>query len=133
MNAESAFGAYITTKNESAVTDATPHKLISLLLERVSESVATASGAAKRRESALAGEAIGKALNILESLRAFLDHDEGGEIAANLDDLYDYMGRRLLEATSDRNPETFSEVSGLLSQIRQGWDEIPKELRDATQ
>ena len=47
MNAESAFGAYITTKNESAVTDATPHKLISLLLERISESVATASGAVK--------------------------------------------------------------------------------------
>ena len=133
MNAESAFGAYITTKNESAVTDATPHKLISLLLERVSESVATASGAAKRRDSALVGEAISKALNILESLRAFLDHDEGGEIAANLDDLYDYMGRRLLEASSDRNPETFSEVSELLSQIRQGRDEIPRELRDAAQ
>ena len=133
MNAESDFGEYINTKNESAVTDATPHKLISLLLERVSESVATASGAVKRGESGVAGEAIGKALNILESLRAFLNHDEGGEIAANLDDLYDYMGRRLLEASSDRNPETFVEVSELLSQIRRGWDGIPRELRDATQ
>lgn len=133
MNAESAFGAYITTKNESAVTDATPHKLISLLLERISESVATASGAVKRGESGLAGEAIGKALNILESLRAFLNHEEGGEIAANLDDLYDYMGRRLLEASSDRNPETFLEVLELLSQIRQGWDGIPGELHNATQ
>ena len=107
MNAESAFGAYITTKNESAVTDATPHKLISLLLERISESVATASGAVKRGESGLAGEAIGKALNILESLRAFLNHEEGGEIAANLDDLYDYMGRRLWRPLVTEIPKPF--------------------------
>jgi flagellar secretion chaperone FliS len=132
MNAENALGAYAAAKNESALADASPHKLITLLLDGASEAVATAIGAIQRSEVAATGEAVGKAMKIVESLSAFLDHDRGGEVAANLERLYEYMSSRMLEASRSKNPEILREVLELLHEIRAGWETIPGELRDVS-
>jgi flagellar secretion chaperone FliS len=128
MNAESAMSAYIATKNESALTDSSPQKLIGLLLDRVLEHLAKAVGAIHRGDAAARGEAVGKAMTIISSLQAYLDYDEGSDIAKNLDRLYDYMNGRLLQASSENSVGHLNEVSGLLHEIKAGWDAIPAEL-----
>ena len=133
MNAKSALGAYKTTKNDLAVTDASPQKLIALLLDRALEHVSKAKGAIDRGESAGMGEAIGKAMTIISSLQASLNFEEGGDIANNLDSLYDYMTQQLLKATSEKNVDYLREVSGLLSEIKDGWDSIPADMRDVAE
>ena len=133
MNAKSALGAYKTTKNDLAVTDASPQKLIALLLDRALEHVSKAKGAIDRGESAGMGEAIGKAMTIISSLQASLNFEEGGDIANNLDSLYDYLTQLLLKATSEKNVEYLREVSGLLSEIKDGWDSIPADMRDVAE
>ena len=129
MNAESALGAYKTSKNELALTDASPQKLIALLLDRALEHVSMAKGAIDRGEVADMGEAIGKAMTIISSLQASLNFEQGGDIANNLDSLYDYMTQLLLKATSEKNVDYLREVSGLLSEIKDGWDSIPADMR----
>ena len=133
MNARTALGAYKVTKNQMAIDDASPHQLIKMLLEGALERVATASGAMARGEVAVSGESIGKAIGIVDSLRVSLDREQGGQIAANLSALYDYMTRRLLEANATRDPDMLGEVAGLLREIKVAWDQVPADLHHASE
>jgi flagellar protein FliS len=71
------------------------------------------------------GANISWAISIIEGMRASLDLDAGGDIARNLNDLYDYMGRRLLEANMRNDAKALDEVMSLLREIKTGWDAIP--------
>ena len=133
MNARTALGAYKVTKNQSAIDDASPHQLITMLLEGALERVASASGAMGRGEIAVSGESIGKAIGIIDSLRGSLDREQGGQIADNLSALYDYMTRRLLEANATKDADMLAEVAGLLREIKVAWDQVPADLHHASE
>ena len=131
MNLDNPVNEYLTTKNESALADATPHKLIEMLFDGALESIAKATGAITADNAMVLGESIGKAVSIIDSLQAMLDADRGGEIAGNLGELYEYIGRRLLQVSKDRDPEILREVAGLVREIKSGWDAMPPELKSA--
>lgn len=99
-------------------------ELVLRMLEGAMDRIASARGHMQRAETAKKGEAIGKAIGILDGLRASLDPDKGGEIAANLDALYDYMNRRLVEANAGDRVELLDEVSKLLGEIRSAWQGV---------
>ena len=128
MNAETALGAYKALKNQKALDDASPHQLIDLMLSGALERVVSASGCMERNETSEAGESIGKAISIVDSLRVSLDVEKGGDIAKNLGQLYDYITRRLLEASVSQQPKLLAEVANLLQEIKAAWDEIPAEF-----
>lgn len=65
-----------------------------------------------------------RAQNILIELRATLNLSAGGEYATNLDRLYDYYLRRLIEANVKKQVEPVIEVSHLIQQLRDGWAEM---------
>ena len=96
-------------------------ELVLRMLEGAQDRIASARGHMQRAETADKGVAIGKAIGIIDGLRASLDADKGGEIATNLDALYDYMNRRLVEANAADRVELLDEVSNLLGEIRSAW------------
>ena len=59
-------------------------------------------------------------------------HDHGGEISSNLERLYDYMNRRLLEASSANDTLMIDEVMKLLLEVKSGWDGIREEYLTST-
>ncbi|ROR34922.1 flagellar export chaperone FliS [Inmirania thermothiophila] len=129
MNRSGAIQQYRQVSTHAGVTDADPHRLVQMLLEGALEKVCTARGHMVRGEVAAKGAQIGWAISILEGLRASLDRERGGEIAANLNDLYDYMERRLLEANLHNDPAILDEVANLLREIKGAWDAIPEAVR----
>ena len=133
MNASTALGAYKTNKNDVLIDDASPHQLITMLLDGALERVAAAKGAMERSEVAMTGEAIGKAISIVDNLRVSLDQNQGGPIAENLSALYDYMTRRLLEANATKDTAMLGEVAGLLKEIKVAWDQVPADLHHASE
>jgi flagellar protein FliS len=133
MNASTALGAYKTNKNDVLIDDASPHQLITMLLDGALERVAAAKGAMERSEVATTGEAIGKAISIVDNLRVSLDQNQGGPIAENLSALYDYMTRRLLEANATKDREMLAEVASLLKEIKVAWDQVPADLHHASE
>lgn len=123
-----AYGAalhYSQVGSEAVVTDADPHHLIRLLLDGALSRIAAAKGHMQRGEVAPKGECLGKAIAIVDGLRAALDYDKGGEIARNLGALYGYMERRLLEANLCNDLARLDEVARLLTEIRGAWVAIP--------
>lgn len=119
----------------TGVAEADPHQLVQMLLNGALEKIAVAKGLIKHNETAKKGEAIGRAISIVAALRSSLDMSAGGEISANLDSLYEYIERRLLEANLNNDIEILDETISLLREIRTAWESIPPELRsrpDAT-
>jgi flagellar secretion chaperone FliS len=72
------------------------------------------------------------AVVIISELRADLDLPRGGAIAANLDDLYDYMCRRLRAADFSNGIAALNEVSHLLDALQSAWAYLPAEVRAAS-
>jgi flagellar protein FliS len=113
---------------ESEVDYASPHRIIQMLMEGALSKIATAKGCIERNDVAEKGRQITWAMNIIGGLRSSLDAEKGGEIAANLESLYEYMGRRLLDANMNNDVVALDEVSALLIEIKDGWDNIPAEF-----
>ncbi len=120
----SAMREYEQVGARSQIEGASPERLIQLMLEGALDRVALARGAMENGETAAKGERIGKAIGLVEGLRASLDHERGGELAGNLDALYEYASRRLLEANLRNDVAILDEVSSLLREIKQAWDRL---------
>jgi flagellar protein FliS len=117
--------AYANVSIETGVAAATPHKLIVMLFDGALVAVTTALAHMKAKNIAAKGQAISKAIMIIDSgLRASLDKKVGGQIAASLDALYEYMSNRLLIANLKNQPEILEEVHRLLTDLKSAWVEI---------
>lgn len=114
---------------ESRVAVGNPHTMISMLLDGALKRIAIAHGATRRGDIATKGNTISGAIRILDSLRAALDHKRGGQIADNLEALYSYMERRLMEANRNSDLDILDEVSALLGDIKEAWDGMPAQYR----
>ncbi len=131
MNALSsrAMNQYKQIGTQVGADSADPHQLIVMLFDGALERIAIAKGAIERNDIEEKGQKIGRVIAIVDGLRASLDMERGGEIAANLDNLYDYMQRRLFEANLKSDLSLLAEVADLLKEIRSAWIAIPQELR----
>jgi len=106
------------------LAEASPHQVVQVMLDSILSRIAEATGHLERGEVAAKGEKISKALGIIEALMLGLDKDRGGDLALNLERLYDYASRTLLRAHLENRSELLKEVSSLLREIKLGWDGI---------
>ena len=111
------------------LAEASPHQVVQVMLDATLSRLAEASGHLERGEVAAKGEKIGKALAIIEALMLGLDKDRGGELAQNLERLYDYASRTLLKANLENRTDLLQEVASLLREIKLGWDGIAPAAR----
>ncbi len=117
--------AYAKVGIETGVVAASPHKLIVMLFEGAVVAISNAVQHLANNDIAAKGQAISKAIAIVENgLRASLDKKAGGEIAQNLDSLYEYMVHRLILANLNNDTEMLKEVQGLLSDLMAAWESI---------
>jgi len=128
MYQQAAIKQYRNVNAQSAITDASPHQLIAMLIDGSLARLASAKGGIERNDYAAKGVNIGKAVDIINGLQNSLDMEVGGDIAANLYRLYDYMVRRLMDASIKNDAAIVDEVVSLLKEIKDGWDNIPVEF-----
>lgn len=124
-SARNGANAYAKVGMETGVTAASPHKLIVMLFDGALLSIATAQQKMLAGEIAGKGQAISRAIAIIDGgLRASLNKEAGGEIALNLDALYEYLSHRLLQANLENQPAFLEEVHGLLHDLKGAWEMI---------
>lgn len=115
---------------KEVVDGASPHCLIQMLMERALGRIAAARGFMVRGAIPEKGVQIGWAISIIDGLRVSLDKSAGGDLAQNLERLYEYMMTRLLDANIKNEPAYLDEVADLLRQIKSAWDAIPPEISE---
>lgn len=124
MNYQVAAASYHQVKTHSGIEDASPHKLVEMLFDGALERISQAKGAMTHNNVELKGRKINGAINIVNGLRENLDHDNSVEIAANLDNLYEYITRILSEAHMKNDIKLLDEANTLLSDISSAWKQI---------
>ena len=126
MNSYAQAKSYQQNDVSTIVHEASPEKLIELLLDGAIQRLSIAKGAMDRGDRASQGEVIGRVIDIVASLDSYLDHDKGGEVSESLESLYDYIVRQLFQANLECDVATLEEVASLLSEVRAGWVESTK-------
>lgn len=125
---KSAAQAYGNVAVQGRAEEANPHRIIQMLMEAALQKIAIAKGLMQQSRIQEKGEHISWAISIIDGINASLDTQNGGEIAANLEALYDYMKRTLLEANLQNDESKLDEVGQLMAQIKSSWDAIPEQL-----
>src|SRR5690606_4695172 len=123
-----ALNQYQQVNREAAVDCASPHRLIQMLMLGALQRIAEARGALQRNDVAARGEAIGKAINIVAGLQGSLNKEVGTALPPQLDALYDYMQRRLVEANLKSSDAMLEEVAQLMRTVKEGWDGIEQKV-----
>jgi len=118
-----ALKTYARMDVETGVSGATPEMLIVMLYDGALRAIATARVCLEAGDQQGKGQAISKAIGIVEEgLRGSLDTAAGGELGSNLSDLYEYMSHRLMLANLRNDSSMLDEVSDLLRALKTAWD-----------
>ena len=123
--------AYGSDALEVKVLSASPLELIVMLYDGAIVAIQQAKAGIEIQDFSLKSARINKALDIIEGLRVVLDHDKGGDISKNLNDLYEYMKYRLSMANLRNDPAMLDELVGLLSDLHSAWQEIAAQSAQA--
>jgi len=103
---------------------APPQRIVQALLGGALGKIAAAKGHMQREEELEQGKQIRTARQIIDALKASLDLKIGGEMAQNMDGLYEYMLLQLIDANIKHDASKLDEVSSLLLEIKSAWDQI---------
>ncbi|UTA49475.1 flagellar export chaperone FliS [Simiduia sp. 21SJ11W-1] len=124
MTYRTSVNAYTQVGNETSVAAADSHRLIELLYEGALSRIAQAKGALRQGRIDIRGAKVSHAINIVLGLRDALNPAQGAELAANLDALYDYIQRLLMDAHREGAEAKLDEASKLLGELSAAWKEI---------
>lgn len=113
--------AYNNVSATSGVEDADPHMLIQMLIDGAIEKINRAKYFMAEKKIAQKGKHVSWGISIISGLQASLDAEKGGEIAANLNELYDYCMRTLIEANAENDASKLDSVLKVMNDIRDGW------------
>lgn len=121
--------AYARIGLQSAAMSASPHQLITMLFDGAKTAITMARHHMANGEIVAKGNAISKAINIIDNgLKASIDAEAGGAaeaaLATNVSALYDYISQRLLYANLRNDPALLDEADRLLDNISSAWRDI---------
>ena len=102
--------------------------LIQMLFDGLTDTLVAAQGHLAHGAIQEKGKCIARASRIVIGLQGSLDFAKGGELAQNLNDLYNYVSRRLIFANANNDMAVLQEIHGLMAEIRSAWQEVPSLL-----
>ena len=114
----------VATSQVTQLNNSDQHQMVRVLLEGAIQRIRESVAALNLNDFEKKSIQVTKAQKIIFGLRKTLDFEKGGEIAANLDSLYDYCLRALTSAHCRNDRDKFAEAQGILEELLSGWNEI---------
>ena len=128
----SKLAAYQSVAVHGGLATDDPHRLILMLMDGTLQRIAAARGCLERNDLGQKAQLLQRAIALIAELRGSLDHQKGGALAHNLDELYDYMTRQLVRANVENRAAPLDEVASLMTEIRLAWKTVPLALHSAS-
>jgi flagellar protein FliS len=118
------YGKTMARYQKTSVETARDIDLIIMCYEKAIQSLTQAQSHYEKDEFEQKAKKLQKALDIITHLQGCLDFEKGGQIARNLDALYTYMNKRMLETDIKHDPEGFCDVIKIMDELKGAWEEI---------
>ena len=115
----------------SSIAEMTPYEQINLIFSNIIGRLAATKGFIERKEIAKKGENISACILLFGALQDALnlEVEQDPSISNNLLALYDYCQRTLTKANLHNDINAILEVSGIVKEIKEGWDSVPFDQR----
>jgi flagellar protein FliS len=124
--------AYRQVGVQTSVDAASPHRLVAMLFDGFIENVLRAKAAIAQGQVEQRGQAIGRAMRIVdEGLKGCLDLKGGGALARDLADVYAYVTLRLTQANLRNDVAALDECQAVMEPLRQAWQSIGAQVDGA--
>ena len=122
MNVQSALNAYKET-NLSEIEDATPHRLIELTFKDLKKNLLIIRRKIDQNEK-IGGLEAAKSVAAIEILKSSLNFEQGGDIAKNLLQIYDYSLNQLQLIIKDDKEYELDTVISIMNSLVDAWSTI---------
>ncbi len=120
---------YRNVEMQTSVTEASPHELVRMLFDAIFLALSTAKNAIVTGDIPVKGKAISRTIRLLdEGLKSGLDVVNGGELARNLEGLYDYCIITAAEANARNDVAKLDEIQKLLQPVADSWSQIKGQI-----
>ncbi|MDW3145023.1 flagellar export chaperone FliS, partial [Vibrio sp. 2094] len=121
MLMDSGYDSYQQVDLDAQAAAANPHQLVIMLIDGLLDEIERIRGHLAAKRLAEKGAGINKCMNILIGLTSALDDENGGEIAENLRQLYDFCQVELYYASVQNDADRLMNVERVMGNIREGW------------
>lgn len=122
------YQAYKNTSVDARAAGADIHKLVLMLFDGFMDELSRVEGHIQARRFDRKAESIDKLVKILGGLEASLDQDNGGEVAANMQRLYQFCGNALLQASLQNDLNQLTLVREIMTNLQQGWQGLAERI-----
>lgn len=106
---------------QMSIKTASRGQILIMLYEAAIQNCRKAADAIERKDVPAKCKHIGKVHDIVLELQSSLDHKVGGQVAEDLERLYNFMGSQLIKANAESSVETIRQVQKLLETLLVGW------------
>lgn len=122
---KSAYDKYKTQSVQSASRE----KILLMLYEGCIRFMKQALNAIDRKDIADRGVNIGRAFDIINELNNTLNHEQGGEIAKNLEQLYMFISDQLTKTNATGNKQPLEDALKVMETLYSGWVDAIEKLK----
>jgi len=114
---------------QSSVQSASKEKILLMLYEGAIRFVKQAMIAIDKKQIAERGINIGRAFDVVMELNNTLNHEVGGEIAKNLEQLYMFITEQLTQANATGQKKPLEDALKVLETLYSGWVEAIEKIK----
>ncbi len=119
-----SYAPVVNAYRKTELSTCDPLELVIMLYEGAIQNINRARMAIQEGDIQRRIDSINRAIGIVEELLRSLDHEAGGTIAENLQELYLFIMKELTEVNLTLSEEKLSLVESILLTLLEGWKEI---------
>lgn len=119
-----ALARYSHVDRHGLIEGSSPVGVVKLLFEELAAQLERLAAAEQRADRTARGDAASRAISIVLALEGSLDFANGGDIAANLARLYDWLRRTLVSSLSTPNVESLALARRVIGELSSAWSTV---------
>lgn len=114
----------IRAYRKTIIMTADPGRLVLMCYEGAIDNLKIAKMKYQEKDYEAKCKALTKAMNFIDELLYSLDFEKGGDISRHLQEIYNFMTSRIIQADVNRDIDGFDEVIEILTELLSAWKEI---------